>query len=45
MNINSAISQGSKILRNNLISNSQFDAEILMAGKRDLKKASKQSMR
>ena len=31
MNINSAISQGSKILRNNLISNSQFDAEILMA--------------
>ena len=31
MNINSALSQGSKILRNNFISNSKLDAEILMA--------------
>ena len=31
MNINSAINEGSKILRDNLISNSQLDAEILMA--------------
>ncbi len=31
MNINLAISQGSKILRNKFISNSQLDSEILMA--------------
>jgi release factor glutamine methyltransferase len=31
MNINIAISKGSKILRNNFISNSQLDSEILMA--------------
>ncbi len=31
MNINSAIINGSKILRNNLIPNSQLDSEILMA--------------
>ena len=31
MNINLAISQGSKILRNNFIPNSQLDSEILMA--------------
>ena len=31
MNINSAIKNGSKILRNNLIPNAQLDSEILMA--------------
>ena len=31
MNINSAINQASKILRNKLIKNSQLDCEILMA--------------
>ena len=31
MNINSAINKASKILRNKFISNSQLDAEILMA--------------
>ena len=31
MNINLAISQGSKILRNKFITNSQLDSEILMA--------------
>ena len=31
MNINNAINQGSKILRNKLIPNSQLDSEILMA--------------
>ncbi len=31
MNINFAISQGSKILKNKCISNSQLDSEILMA--------------
>ena len=31
MNISFAINQGSKILRNNFISNPQLDSEILMA--------------
>ena len=31
MNINLAINQGSKILRNKFIPNSQLDSEILMA--------------